>query len=122
MDPIPSKLFAGWSVALMALLSVEEYSADLSCIFAGLLGGAITQLLTYDTRRPTRNLVIADVLSSGVLGFASMILKIYSEKGLDFRVILLVAIAAGSTGSYGFRALVDKFKPGWIEQKHPEKK
>lgn len=96
-------VFATW----FTRTSPEFYVA---CIAAGVVGGSITMLL--NARNPTRRYLIGEIMCSCVLGFAVCALLPENTKP---RLVLLGAIAAGSTTSAGFRAWVSRFKPEWVK-------
>ena len=67
---------------------------QIACASAGVLGGAITQLLTIETRKPTRKIVLGEMLCSGVAGFAA-----YAAVGNHDPTTLLAAVFSGGAGA-----------------------
>ena len=97
------------------LASGNDFVPDFACGAAGLFGGAVMQLLTLDERkRPSWVLLLGEILASATMGWGTYVVSGYAED-IKIRVCVLAAIAAGATGSMGFRWLIKLFRPKWLD-------
>jgi len=95
------------SIWLATLLSAggADSTPGIACTVAGVFGGAITQCLTADERKPTRKVFIGEMLAAGVMGFAA-----FAWAETHNPVTLLTAIAMGGGGSLGWSKLVARYQ------------
>lgn len=109
---------ATWGASLLLAMGnpeIGEYLPDVACGFAGMFGGAIMQLLTFDERQPTRKLILGEILASFVMGLFAYVIHMMGG-ATEFRYAFLGAIALGATGSVGFRQIVKRLAPHWLDK------
>lgn len=98
--------------AAISLASLDGYVHDFACGFAGVFGGAIIQLLTLDKRNPTKKVILGEIFCSLVGGWATYV---FAPEVVEIRQIVLSSIVAGAMGSAGFKLLIWKFAPAWLD-------
>ena len=99
--------FAFASLWLSTLLVADGNSgtAALSCAAAGTFGGAITQLLTSDKRKPTRKVIIGEMMCSGLCGYG-----VFAYFGHHNPIAIVVASVAGGAGAQLWHMAVEKIQ------------
>ena len=107
------------TLGLLSTLVVDPislaWSQDLACCLSGLWGGTITQLLTMDHLRPTKKVIVGELIAAISCGFG-----VYAFSGIvaqteNFRQLLFVSTLVGSLGSAGFRKAVGYLRPSWLD-------
>lgn len=110
------QLIVANSALLLAVTSgFTEWVPHIACIIAGVIGGTIVQLKTVDERRPTRKVILGDLLASAVGGFMAYVTFLVIGKEDFFEAVLLSAVLYGGAGSAGFMAAVEKKKLAWLD-------
>jgi hypothetical protein len=90
-----------------------DLTMDVACCAAGVFGGTTMQLLTYIERKPHLTIMLGNLLASAALGWG---VYAYTEPTPNLvRGTIILALAAGASGAWGFRAMVKKFAPEWLE-------
>lgn len=82
-----------WFSTLLAAGATNSVP-EIACASAGVLGGAITQLLTMEKRKPSRRVILGEMLCSAVAGFST-----YAGIGDHEPKTLVAAIIAGGAGA-----------------------
>lgn len=110
-----TQLAVATGFAAFLLASGNEFVPDFACVAGGLFGGSVMQLLTLDERKhPTKKLLLGEILASAIMGWGTYVMSGYAED-VEIRVCVLAAIAAGATGSIGFRGLIKVLRPKWLD-------
>lgn len=101
------------SIWLATLLAAggEINTPSIACIAAGVFGGAITQCITADERKPTRKVMIGEMMAAAVMGLGA-----YATSGVHDPKTLVMAAALGGGGSLSWSKFVKKYQD-WIASK-----
>lgn len=107
MEPMPSLHLAYSSMGLAATLAAggADTTPSIACAVAGVFGGAITQCLTADERKPTRKVFVGEMLAAGVMGFAAYVWAESHDPST-----ILTAIGMGGGGSLAWAKLVARYQ------------
>lgn len=100
---------ADQDMQLRSLGTAADWIVLGACGAAGMMGGAITQLLTVDARKPPRSVIVGDILSSVLMGCFVAVMDIVLGKGFNLTVLVVGAAFAGTLGSVGVRKVTNKY-------------
>lgn len=129
----PSFMLAVASMGLtftLATVAPVQYAAEMAAGFAGMFGGITIQLWTMEVRKPTRRVIIADMMASFVSGIAVSIFGVPTclaiinklmPAGAELTVppqkllwaTLFFAWFAGAAGAGFIRKRLDTINPDW---------
>lgn len=100
---------ADQDMQLRSLGTAADWIVLGACGAAGMMGGAITQLLTVDARKPPRSVIVGDILSSVLMGCFIAVGDIALGKGFNLTVLVVGAAFAGTLSSVGVRKVTNKY-------------
>lgn len=95
---------AGWLTLTLAT-GGDVNAPALACVAASVFGGAITQCVTADERKPTRKVIVGEIGAAAVMGLAA-----FASSGVHDAKTLVMAAAMGGGGSLGWSKLVKKYQ------------
>lgn len=81
-----------------------DSAPSIACTAAGVFGGTITQLLTIDKNKPTRKVLMGEMLASGFMGFS-----IFAASGNHEPKVLVAAVIAGGGGSAAYHGIIKRY-------------
>lgn len=111
------------STAVTAVSNPSKYALEIAATFAGVFGGLIWQLWTSEQLKPTRRVMIADIMASAFSGFVVSVLGLpaclaFANKFMpeDAKIVLepsrylvgtlALAVLAGMYGAHFIRKRV----------------
>ncbi len=99
-----------WFASVLAA-GGDVTTPSIACIAAGVFGGAISQCLTADERKPTVKVMIGEMMAAAVMGLAA-----YAASGIHDPKTLVMAAGMGGGGSLGWSKFVKKYQD-WMSPK-----
>lgn len=105
---------SAWLSTLLATGGAVSTPA-LSCIVAGVFGGAITQLLTIDARKPTKKVIVGEIMCSGLSGLGTFA---YFDNHLALTIV--ISAVAGGAGAWLWHAAIDMIQEWFSKWRGPK--
>lgn len=116
---------------VVAVTSPAVYAPEIASVFMGVFGGLMVQLWTVEARKPTRRVMIADIMASAFCGYVSKVMGVPSCMGIvnkflpkDSQVvfdatnhlgaIIVISGIAGMVGAGLIRKGLDRLNPAWM--------
>lgn len=116
---------------VIAVTSPADYAPDIASVFMGVFGGLMVQLWTVEDRKPTRRVMMADIMASAFCGFTSKVMGVPTCLGIinkflpedsklvfdatnHLGAIIVISGLAGMVGVGLLRKGLDKLNPAWM--------
>ncbi len=140
MTTTPVAFVSASSAATVTVLATVPAGSEFACAVAGVFGGTMLLLATWEVRRPSKSVITADILSSALAGFSThafglawtlfLISKVMGTLGIPgaetlaqvnvtdnnhINLLLVCAAFSGTMGAAMLRLMISRFYPDWLK-------